>query len=174
MITKLPNFAKPFTNTLHRICLNALADTNSDTLRQRGVDAFKTLIGLSDRVDWQISELVTGTKSTNPGVTDSMLKVLYEAVSKAGGAMSDVSRKAILNLIDGESGEPDSMAITHARLLGAMIRVLPEDTARSLVKYVSWTLQAMLTNQGIAFLPPNLAVSLCLRLTLSWWKHRTR
>jgi hypothetical protein len=105
MIRKLGQFAKPFSPTLHRICLNALADTHSETLRLRGVQAFKTLIGMSDRVDWLISELVTGTKSPNQGVVDSMLKVLYEVVSKAGGGMSEASRKAILALIDADEGE---------------------------------------------------------------------
>jgi hypothetical protein len=82
-----------------------LADTHSETLRLRGVNAFKSWIGMSDRVDWLISELVAGTKSTHSGVVDSMLKVLYEVVSKAGSGMNEASRKAILGLIDADEGE---------------------------------------------------------------------
>jgi hypothetical protein len=64
-----------------------------------------------------------------------MLKALYEVVSKAGANMNEVSRNLILGLIDTEhEGEDDTTAITNARLLGALIRVLPSDAASSLIK----------------------------------------
>jgi hypothetical protein len=68
-------------------------------------------------------------------VKNAMLKALYEVVSKAGSNMSDVSRNSILGLIDSESGEDDdALNITHAKLLGALIKVLPQDAATSLIK----------------------------------------
>ena len=66
-----------------------------------------------------------------------MLKALYEVVSKAGSKMSDVSTNSILGLIDSDQDEhDDSMTITYAKLLGALIKVLPAEAATGLIKYV--------------------------------------
>ena len=65
-----------------------------------------------------------------------MLKALYEVVSKAGANMSEASRAAILGLIDSDTSDADaSMAITHARLLGALIKNLPAAGASGLIKH---------------------------------------
>ncbi len=96
-------------------------------------------------------ELVTGSKNTDPGVKNAMLKALYEVVSKAGANMSETSRNAILGLIDSDTDDRDgdyqrpasekyglisldAMAITHARLLGALIKNLPSTSATALIK----------------------------------------
>jgi hypothetical protein len=64
-----------------------------------------------------------------------MLKALYEVVSKAGGTMSEVSRNSILALIDNDTGDSDeSMTMTNARLLGALVKVLPVVDANGLIK----------------------------------------
>lgn len=90
-----------------------------------------------------------------------MMKALQEAVDKAGASMSEASRNAILGLIDhdssGQSGTfslqyppcsfarlmlhgnfsfcEDAIAITNARLLGVLVKVLPPTTAIPLIKY---------------------------------------
>ena len=65
-----------------------------------------------------------------------MLKALYEVVSKAGANMSEASRTSILGLIDSDNAESDeSMAITNARLLGALIKNLPPPDANPLIKH---------------------------------------
>lgn len=90
---------------------------------------------MTPRIDPLIAELVTGSKTSDAGVKTAMLKALFEVVSKAGGSMNEASRASILGLIDTEhEGEEDTMAITNARLLGALIKVLPTDVAASLVK----------------------------------------
>lgn len=67
-----------------------------------------------------------------------MLKALYEVVSKAGSNMSEASRNAIMSLIDSDvDAQDDSIAVTFARLLGALIKVLPQDLATPVVKLVS-------------------------------------
>ena len=49
--------------------------------------------------------------------------------------MNEASRNAILGLIDIDSEEGDETAvITNARLLGALIKVLPKDVAGGLIK----------------------------------------
>jgi len=91
---------------------------------------------MTPRVDPLIAELVTGAKTPDTGVKNAMLKALYEVVSKAGGNMNEASRNSILNLIDSDAAdEDDAMVITLARLLGALIKVLPDDAAANLIKH---------------------------------------
>jgi hypothetical protein len=85
-------------------------------------------------------ELVTGTKTEDPGVRNAMLKALYEVVSKAGATMSETSRTSVLNLIDSDTSDTDdSMTITHARLFGALIKNLPPSDANPLIKHRALT-----------------------------------
>jgi hypothetical protein len=64
-----------------------------------------------------------------------MLKALYEVINKAGANMSEVSRSAVLALIDADPEDNDvSMAITNAKLLGALIKNVPAENATGLIK----------------------------------------
>lgn len=104
-------------------------------LRTRAAKALGTLITMTPRVDPLIAELVTGSKTPDAGVRTAMLKALHEVVSKAGKNMSEASRNAVLGLIDLDASESDdNMVMTNARLLGALIKVLPSDTSRTLIK----------------------------------------
>lgn len=136
LLEKIPTFLKPFLPQLQRTFAKSLADTSSDLLRTRAAKALGTLITMTPRVDPLIAELVTGSKTPDAGVKNAMLKALYEVVSKAGSNMSETSRNSILGLIDSDTGEDDdSMAITNARLLGALIKVLPAEAAANLIKH---------------------------------------
>ena len=52
-------------------------------------------------------ELVTGSKTSDQGVKNAMLKALFEVVSKAGSNMNEASRNSILGLIDTDIGNAD-------------------------------------------------------------------
>ncbi|KAF2218539.1 armadillo-type protein [Elsinoe ampelina] len=135
LLEKIPTFLKPFLPQLQRTFAKSLADPSSEILRTRAAKALGTLITLTPRIDPLITELVTGSKTPDAGVRSAMLKALFEVVSKAGSAMNEASRNAILGLIDADSGEADpGMIITNARLLGALIKVLPADAAAGLIK----------------------------------------
>ncbi|KAK3616481.1 translational activator of GCN4 [Elasticomyces elasticus] len=135
LLEKIPTFLKPFLPQLQRTFAKSLADPSSEVLRSRAAKALGTLITMTPRIDPLIAELVTGAKTTDTGVKNAMLKALYEVVSKAGANMSEVSRNSILGLIDSDSGDSDAaLNITHAKLLGALIKVLPQDAAMNLIK----------------------------------------
>lgn len=107
LLEKIPLFLKPFLPQLQRTFAKSLADPSSEVLRTRAAKALGTLITLTPRIDPLIAELVTGSKTPDPGVQNAMLKALYEVVSKAGTNMSEVSRNSILGLIDGDTGGAD-------------------------------------------------------------------
>ena len=149
LLEKIPMLLKPFLPQLQRTFAKSLADTSSKVLRERAAKALGTLITLTPRIDPLITELVTGSKTPDAGVQDAMLRALYEVVSKAGGNMSEASRNLILGLIDSDtSGSDDSMAITYARLLGALVKSLPPTfNASSLLK--SRVLTTHMTNSTV-------------------------
>jgi hypothetical protein len=135
LLEKIPTFLKPFLPQLQRTFAKSLADTSSEVLRTRAAKALGTLITLTPRIDPLIAELVTGSKTTDSGVRNAMLKALYEVINKAGANMSDVSRSAVLALIDADPEDNDvSMAITNAKLLGALIKNVPAENAAGLIK----------------------------------------
>ena len=135
LLEKIPTFLKPFLPQLQRTFAKSLADNSSEVLRTRAAKALGTLITLTPRIDPLIAELVTGSKTSDSGVRNAMLKALYEVISKAGSNMSDASRTAVLNLIDADPEDNDvSMAIANAKLLGALIKNLPAESAAGLIK----------------------------------------
>ncbi|KAL8672100.1 MAG: hypothetical protein Q9168_003432 [Polycauliona sp. 1 TL-2023] len=129
LLEKIPTLLKPFLPQLQRTFAKSLADTSSEVLRSRAAKALGTLITLTPRIDPLIAELVTGSKTSDAGVQNAMLRALYEVVSKAGSNMNETSRNSILALIDSDAaGLEESMAITNARLVGALIKSLPPNT----------------------------------------------
>ncbi|KAL1875409.1 translational activator of GCN4 [Diaporthe australafricana] len=135
LLEKMPTALKPFLPQLQRTFAKSLADTSSELLRTRAAKALGTLIKFTPRVDPLIAELVTGSKTSDPGVKTAMLKALYEVVSKAGANMGESSRTAVLGLIDTDTDErDDNMTITNAKLLGALLKNVPEDVTLSLLK----------------------------------------
>lgn len=135
LLEKIPTFLRPFLPQLQRTFTKSIADPSSDLLRTRATKALSTLITLTPRVDPLIAELVTGAKTPDAGVRNAMLKGLQEVVSKVGANMSDTSRESILALMDGQhDAQDDNMMVTNARLLGAMIKVLPAEKASALIK----------------------------------------
>ncbi|KAM5376828.1 hypothetical protein ACJZ2D_005315 [Fusarium nematophilum] len=135
LLEKMPTALKPFLPQLQRTFAKSLADTSSEVLRTRAAKALGTLIKYTPRIDPLIAELVTGSKTADPGVKTAMLKALYEVISKAGANMGEVSRTAVLSLIDMDTDErDDAMTITNAKLLGALIKNVPEEAALGLLK----------------------------------------
>ena len=136
LLEKMPTFLRPFLPQLQRTFAKSLADTSSEVLRSRAAKALGTLITLTPRIDPLIAELVAGSKTPDAGVQNAMLQALYQVVSKAGSNMSETSRASILGLIDNDTASvDDTMAITHARLLGALVKSLPAGASTaSLIK----------------------------------------
>ncbi|KAK2609328.1 translational activator of GCN4 [Conoideocrella luteorostrata] len=135
LLDKMPTALKPFLPQLQRTFAKSLADTSSDILRSRAARALGTLIKYTPRIDPLIAELVAGSKTVDPGVKTAMLKALYEVISRAGANMGEASRAAVLSLIDMDTDERDeTMTITNAKLLGALIKNVPEESATPLLK----------------------------------------
>lgn len=135
LLEKIPISLRPFLPQLQRTFAKSLADPASSVLRDRAAKALGTLITLTPRIDPLVAELVTGSKTKDLGVRAAMLRGLHEVVDKAGQNMSDNSKDAILGLIDVQADDQDdTMAINTARLVGALIRILPSTNATGIIK----------------------------------------
>ena len=136
LLEKIPTFLKPFLPQLQRTFAKCLADSSSEVLRSRAAKALGTLITLTPRVDPLIAELVVGSKTQDGGVQIAMMKALYEVVSKAGSHISEASRSSISGLMDSDLNDNDeAIAITHARLCGALIKIsLSANNLSALIK----------------------------------------
>ena len=135
LLEKIPTFLKPFLPQLQRTFTKSLADPSSDVLRMRAAKALGTLITMTPRIDPLINELVTGSKTSDPGVKNAMQKALFEVVSRVGHNMNETSRNATIDLTDIDADENDEAArITNARLLGALIKNVSQDAAQNIVK----------------------------------------
>ncbi|KAL9082854.1 MAG: hypothetical protein Q9159_006144 [Coniocarpon cinnabarinum] len=135
LLEKIPTFLKPFLPQLQRTFTKSLADPTSDVLRMRAARALGTLITMTPRIDPLIGELVTGSKTSDPGVKNAMQKALFEVISRVGANMSGASRNAIIDLIDNDTDENDDTArITNAKLLGALIKNLNPEVTHNIVK----------------------------------------
>ncbi|EPE07953.1 translational activator gcn1 [Ophiostoma piceae UAMH 11346] len=135
LLEKMPMALKPFLPQLQRTFTKSLADTTSELLRSRAAKALGAVIKYTPRIDPLIAELVTGSKTTDTGVKNAMLKALFEVISKAGANMGEPSRAAVLSLIDMDSDvHDDEMAITNAKLLGALVKNVNPEAALGLLK----------------------------------------
>ncbi|KAF5015188.1 hypothetical protein F66182_13571, partial [Fusarium sp. NRRL 66182] len=112
LLEKIPLAVKHFLPQLQRTFARGLADTTSETLRNRAAKGLGILITLTPRVDPLVAELVAGSKTDDDGVKNAMMKALLEVVDKAGGSMSEASRNAVLALIDDDSSDRTGMKAT--------------------------------------------------------------
>ncbi|TQS37659.1 hypothetical protein Golomagni_01860 [Golovinomyces magnicellulatus] len=135
LLAKIPTLLRPFLPQLQRTFAKCLADSSSETLRNRAALALGTLITLIPRVDPLVAELCTGAKTSILGVKVAILKALYEVVSKAGTKMNDTSRAAIMTTIYAGFEDNDlSISIIIAKLLGAFLKIVDSEQSTELIK----------------------------------------
>ena len=136
LISKIPAVLRPFYPQLQRTFTKAIGDNSGEVLRNRAIEALVTLIPLIQRIDPLITELVAGARSSHdPAVQNANLRALQEALGLAASNMSDASRDSVLRLIDRPQDVTDTKTlVTNARLLAAMIKVLPTESSAPLLK----------------------------------------
>ncbi|RUS19023.1 armadillo-type protein [Endogone sp. FLAS-F59071] len=99
LLSKVPTHLKPFLPQLQRTFIKSLTDPSSAVVRSRAASALGILISLQTRVDPLVAELVSGIKTSEPGVKETMLNALESVVAKAGVGMGDPSKKGVLGVI---------------------------------------------------------------------------
>ncbi|EEB06954.2 translation elongation regulator Gcn1 [Schizosaccharomyces japonicus yFS275] len=129
LLTKIPTFLRPFLPQLQRTFAKCLADPSSDVVRNRAAAALGTLITLQTRVDPLITELVSGSRSSDAGVRKAMFKALFEVVSKSGKNMSENSMNSVGDLLEETEASDMTDVVNMAKLYGAWFANLPDARA---------------------------------------------
>ncbi|CAG8528815.1 4749_t:CDS:10 [Funneliformis caledonium] len=129
LLNKVPAHLKPFIPQLQRTFIKSLSDPSSALVRSRAALALGILISLQTRVDPLITELITGIKTSEPNVKETMLSALESVINKAGAGMNDSSKKNVIGVIvDGLSDNSDKMVIGASRLFGSLCKhITPQE-----------------------------------------------
>ena len=107
LLSKVPTYLKPFLPQLQRTFIKSLTDPTSSIVRSRAASALGILISLQTRVDPLIPELVSGIKTAEPGVKETMMNALQTVVAKAGADLGDASKKGVLTVMSEGLGDSD-------------------------------------------------------------------
>lgn len=107
LLSKVPTYLKPFLPQLQRTFIKSLTDQSSAIVRSRAGAALGILISLQTRVDPLIAELVSGIKTAEPGVKETMMNALQTVISKAGSDLGDASKKGVLTVMSEGLGDSD-------------------------------------------------------------------
>lgn len=126
---------KPFLPQLQRTFIKSLSDQSSAIVRSRAAAALGILITLQTRVDPLVAELVSGIRTSEPSVKETMMDALQNVVAKAATGMSDTSKRGVISVIGeglADSAEP-GMMVCAARLLGSLSKALSLEDARPII-----------------------------------------
>lgn len=136
LISKIPQFLRPFIPQLQRTFIRCLSDPLNDSLRTKAVFALGKLVQHQPRVDSLVAELIAGARnSSDDGIQSAMLKGMLELVYKAGKAMSPASKNSILALVEESIVHvSEKSTITYARLLGSLATSLSTEEATEIIK----------------------------------------
>nr|CAG8471118.1 10487_t:CDS:10 [Entrophospora candida] len=152
LLDKVPAQLKPFIPQLQRTFIKSLTDPSSVVVRSRAASALGILISLQTRVDPLVTELVTGAKTSDPSLKETMLSALENVVSKAGNGMSDASKKGVLEVIaDGLNDKSDGVVTGAARLLASLCKYLTPSEALPVVTSLT-SINAIIVESPMTFI----------------------
>lgn len=95
LLSKVPMHLKPFLPQLQRTFIKSLSDPTSNIVRSRAANALGILITLQTRVDPLVAELVSGIRTSEASIKETMMNALQNVVSKTGADLSDTSNAAL-------------------------------------------------------------------------------
>lgn len=123
LLTRVPQFVRPFFPQLQRTFVKNLSDMTSITVRSRAAAGLGVLMGLQPRIDPLITELVNNASHEEQEVRDAMVNALGAVVASGGANMSPPARDLVANLITQTLEEPSKEAYNAgvARTLAAMV-----------------------------------------------------
>ncbi|KAI9338101.1 armadillo-type protein [Zopfochytrium polystomum] len=140
LLTKVPALLKPFLPQLQRTFIKSLSESTNQ-VRDPARRCLTLLIGQQTRLDPLVTELTGGLKTSDDrGVKEAMWDALFDLLNSLGSggrAISDASKKTVETLVLEaalKSGEnDDAIRQASAKCLGALLKSVPVDEARSAV-----------------------------------------
>jgi hypothetical protein len=99
MLERIPAFVKPFFPQLQRTFIKSASDPSSIVVRTKAAEALRALMKNQPRVDPVITELITGSRAHEGGVSSSLVLSLSKVVRSAGPNAGEKALKACAELV---------------------------------------------------------------------------
>ncbi|CEQ38752.1 SPOSA6832_00193 [Sporobolomyces salmonicolor] len=157
LLTRVPQFVKPFFPQLQRTFVKSLVDPTSLSVRNRGAAALGVLMQHQPRVDPLVTELINLASTEEGEVRDSVVNGLGNVVLSGGKNLGEASVSSVVDLISEAFAETpkESYATAIARLLASLSAHAPSSLD---FIYTSFLLPASTSS-----LPPTQLSSLAIR-----------
>ncbi|ORY90168.1 ARM repeat-containing protein [Leucosporidium creatinivorum] len=122
LLTRVPQFVKPFFPQLQRTFVKSLTDSASLSVRNRGAAAIKVLMEHQARVDPVITELSNLAATEEGEIRDSVVNGLANVVWSAGKNMGEGSKSSALDLVSEAFADTNKEGynVAIARLVSAL------------------------------------------------------
>ena len=115
LLTRVPQFVKPFFPQLQRTFVKSLSDSGSSAVRGRGAAALGVLMQHQPRVDPLITELTNMVSTESGEVRDAVVGALANVVVSGGANLSEASLSAVIDVLSEAFSESNKG--THQFLL---------------------------------------------------------
>ncbi|GAA5827172.1 hypothetical protein JCM11251_001152 [Rhodosporidiobolus azoricus] len=128
LLTRVPQFVKPFFPQLQRTFVKSLVDPTSLSVRNRGAAALGVLMQHQPRVDPLVTELANLAATEEGDVRDSVVNGLAATVTSGGKNLSEASISSVVDIISEAFAETpkESYATAIARLTAAVALHAPD------------------------------------------------
>jgi hypothetical protein len=99
MLQRIPVFVKPFFPQLQRTFVKSASDPSSLAVRNKAAQALGVLMKNQPRVDPVITELITGSKSSDDVIASSLVLSLAHIIRSAKTNVGEKAREACVELV---------------------------------------------------------------------------
>jgi HEAT-like repeat len=99
MLEHIPLFVKPFFPQLQRTFVKSASDPASLAVRTKAAQALGVLMRNQPRVDPVITELLTGVKNNDDGISSSLILALSHVVRSGGANVGEKCKESCVELI---------------------------------------------------------------------------
>ncbi|GAA5862432.1 hypothetical protein JCM1840_004179 [Sporobolomyces johnsonii] len=157
LLTRVPQFVKPFFPQLQRTFVKSLVDPTSLSVRNRGAAALGVLMQHQPRVDPLVTELVNLASTEEGEVRDSVVNGLGNVVLSGGKNLGEASVSSVVDLISEAFAETpkESYATAIARLVASLSAHAPSS--------LDFIYTSFLLPSSTSSLPPTQLSSLAIR-----------
>lgn len=99
MLERIPAFVKPFFPQLQRTFVKSASDPASVVVRTKAAQALGVLMKNQPRVDPVVTELVSAAKTSDDGISGSLILALSYVIKNGGQNVGEKARESALELV---------------------------------------------------------------------------
>ncbi|KAE9398973.1 ARM repeat-containing protein [Gymnopus androsaceus JB14] len=151
MLERIPLFVKPFFPQLQRTFVKSAGDPASVVVRTKAAQALGVLMKNQPRVDPVITELISGVRASEEGISSSLVLALANVVEGAGESVGEKAREACVEVVNDAFKEVhDETYVQSIAALAVSLSVWPDLLQPIIETYlVSGTAASMISSRVV-------------------------